>query len=228
MGSQHTPPLSNSSSTMSLITQQTLLQAQSERDDVLRRISLGDDTKAVKNLLAGVTKRIAALQKQMEAERTQAAEAMKIAEAKKEKQKPSEETKGGPRTARGPRTERPPLPDDMEIPCGDCTNLFLFSGKDQVFFQKQGWEQPRRCSDCKAARQAAFEAKKNAKPTGKTITCEGCKCEIFFSDAKARVFQEKGWAEPKRCSDCKANRQAAYEAKKAAEASKPAVETTEA
>lgn len=199
---------------MSLITQQTLLQAQSERDDVLRRISLGEDTKAIKNLLAGVTKRIAALQKQMEAELTKATEVKKVADAKQVKKASSEEAKGGPRRfeARGP-----PLPDDLEIPCSDCTNIFAFTGKDQIFFQKQGWEQPRRCSDCKAARQTAFEAKKNAKPTGKTLVCEGCKCEIFFSDAKARVFQEKGWAEPKRCGGCKANRQAAYEAKKAAE-----------
>lgn len=209
---------------MSLITQQALLQAQSERDDVIRRISLGEDSKGIKNLLAGITKRVDLLQKQMAAEKQKAIENKKIAEAKQEKQK------GGaayPPSARGPRTERPhaerpPLPDDLEIPCSDCTNVFSFSGKDQVFFQKQGWEQPMRCSDC---REAKKNAKVNAAPKGKAISCEGCKTEIFFSDAKARVFQEKGWALPKRCSACKANRQAAYEAKKAAEAAKPSAPT---
>lgn len=228
MGVSTLPLLSNSFTRMSLITQQILLQAQSERDDVLRRISLGDDTKAVKNLLTGITKRIAGLQTQMETERSKAIELKKIAQAKQEKA--NEETKGGPRRfpPRGPRTERPPLPEDLEIPCSDCTNVFTFTGKDQIFFQKQGWEQPCRCSDCKANRQAAFEAKKKMKPTGKSIVCEGCKCEIFFSDAKAHLFQEKGWAEPKRCSQCKANRQAAYEAKKAATGEPAPAETTEA
>jgi hypothetical protein len=189
---------------MSLITQQRLLQAQSERDDVLRRISFGEDSKGIKNLLTDITKRIEALQKQMETERAKALETKKSAEAKQDKQKG-----GAPRRpdARGP------LPDDMEIPCSDCTNVFSFSGKDQIFFQKQGWEQPLRCTDCREVKKTA---KLNAAPKGKAISCEGCKTEIFFTDAKARLFQEKGWAEPKRCSSCKANRQAAYETKKAA------------
>jgi hypothetical protein len=171
---------------MSLINKQQLMWAQSDRDDALRRISAGEDSQKVKDLLAGANKRIVKIQKEMEKEETEA-QAKRQAEAAKK-----------PKAARAderPKKERPGLPADQELPCVDCASSFTFTGKDQLFFQKQGWTQPTRCADCR-------EAKKSAKPSGKELDCGVCKVKFFFSDGKARVFEEKGWAAPKRCRDC--------------------------
>ena len=162
-----------------------LISAQSDRDDALRRISVGEDSQKVKDLLAGANKRIAKIQKDMAKEEADA-KAKAIAEAAKK-----------PRAtgADKPKYDRPALPADVQLPCADCEGAFPFTGKDQLFFQKQGWTQPTRCADCR-------EAKKSAKPSGDELDCGVCKVKFFFSAAKARVFKEKGWAAPKRCRDC--------------------------
>lgn len=176
---------------MSLITQQMILQTQSDRDEAQRRIANGEDTQKVRELLNSATKRLAKLQKELEAERSkQADEREARTKAAEKQQAPRKEKKRD-----APRRERAPLPDDIELNCCDCEFPFSFSGKDQVFFQKQGWAQPARCADCR-------EAKKSAKPSGKDLTCSDCKAQFFFSDAKAAIFEEKGWAAPKRCKDC--------------------------
>ena len=174
---------------MSLITQQLILQAKSDRDDVLHRISVGEDTPRVRDLLAGATKRLKKLENDLEAEKAKAQTKRQAAQEKAD-QKSMKAAGGGEQ-----RKPNPPLPEDFDLPCVDCGGSFPFSGKDQVFFQKQGWSEPSRCSDCR-------EAKKSAKPAGKELTCGGCKVIFLFSDGKARVFEEKGWAEPKRCRDC--------------------------
>jgi hypothetical protein len=174
---------------MSLITQQLILQAKSDRDDVLHRISVGEDTPRVRDLLAGATKRLKKLENDLEAEKAKA-QSQRMAAQEKADHKTKKAAGGGEQ-----RKPNPPLPEDFDLPCVDCGGSFPFSGKDQVFFQKQGWSEPSRCSDCR-------EAKKSAKPAGKELTCGGCKVIFLFSDGKARVFEEKGWAEPKRCRDC--------------------------
>ncbi len=172
---------------MSLITQQTLLQARSDRDDALHRLSVGEDTTQVRNLLNGANKRIAKLEAQMKTEQAEADARRKAAAESSNK--------------RATRQERAPLPEDMDISCVDCSNCFNFKGKDQVFYAKNSWTPPVRCADCR-------EARKNAKPSGKNILCVGCKTDFFFSDAKSRVFEENGWTEPKRCHECAKERKA--------------------
>lgn len=181
---------------MSLINRQMLLAAQDDRADALRRISVGEDTQKVRDLLAGATKRIAKLEKDIAQQEAKAVADRKLAEEKAEANK----GKKSAGVERKPKQERPPLPEDVELPCTDCGSAFPFTGKDQVFFSKQGWAQPARCADCR-------EAKKSAKPTGVTITCGDCSVQFLFTDAKARVFEEKGWAAPKRCRDCKQAKQ---------------------
>ena len=180
---------------MSLITQQTLLQARSDRDDALHRISVGDDTAHVRQLLNGATKRIAKLEKQLADETAAAASAAKQRADVAAKAVDSKKASRGGGGDRAPRGERPALPKDLELSCGDCSSPFTFSGRDQLFFTKNGWTQPVRCSDCR-------DAKKSAKPTGTDLTCADCSNTFFFTDAKARVFEENGWEQPKRCSDC--------------------------
>lgn len=185
---------------MSLINQQMLLQAKSDRDDALHRLSTGEDTQKVRDLLAGANKRITRIEKEMaqqvakaEADRKAAAE--KAAAANKHGKKAAGGGGGNGRQDRAPRQERAPLPEDVELVCTDCGCGFPFTGKDQVFFAKNDWNAPSRCADCR-------EAKKSAKPTGTDLTCCDCEGTFFFSDGKARVFEEKGWEQPKRCHDC--------------------------
>lgn len=179
------PPVISKTIKMSLINRQMLLDAQSQRDDALHRMAVGEDSQRVKDLLAGATKRIAKLQKEIAKQEAEADAKRKAEEEKKPRARDSQDFK----------KERPGFPADLEFPCVDCGSAFTFTGKDQVFFQKQGWTAPSRCVDCR-------EAKKSAKPTGTDLTCGDCKVVFFFSDGKARVFEEKGWEQPKRCHDC--------------------------
>jgi hypothetical protein len=179
---------------MSLITKQLILQARSDRDDAYRRISIGEDTPSVKQLLASATKRVAKFEQQLadetakfHAQRSAAAAATAKADANDSRK---------PRGERRPdRSERAPLPEDIDMTCSDCTNAFTFTGKDQLFFTKNSWDAPSRCADCR-------DARKNTKPSGKSINCSVCKIDFTFSDAKSRIFEERSWAEPKRCKDC--------------------------
>lgn len=195
-------PLVHSQPNMSLATQQVILQARADRDDLLRRISVGEDTPKVRELLAGSNKRIARFEKQFEDERAALAAKAATAAAASAKKDGPKKSKGDARPRPAERTERAPLPEDIELSCCNCSSPFTFSGKDQVFFTKNDWAQPTRCTDCR-------EAKKSAKPSGVRLTCSDCKVEFLFTDAKARIFEEKGWANPKRCRDCKAKKSAA-------------------
>lgn len=190
---RYTPQVPSNTSKMSLINRQMLLAAQDDRDEALRRLSVGEDTQKVRDLLAGATKRIAKLEKEIAQQEAKMVSERKAAAEKSLQDKGKKAAGGG--APRKERTERPPLPDDLELSCCDCGSGFPFTGKDQVFFQKQGWSAPSRCSTCR-------EAKKTAKPTGTELTCLDCKVVFVFSDGKARVFEEKGWEQPKRCHDC--------------------------
>lgn len=183
---------------MSLINRQMLLAAQDERDECLHRLSVGEDSQKLRDLLAGATKRIAKLEKEIAQQEAKADAERKAAQQKADDAKAKKASGGGgQRKEKGKKEsgDRPPLPDDFDLSCTDCGCSFAFTGKDQVFFQKQGWSQPSRCADCR-------EAKKNVKPSGKELSCADCKVVFLFTDGKARVFEEKGWAEPKRCHDC--------------------------
>lgn len=181
---------------MSLINRQMLIQAKSDRDDCLHRLSIGEDTQKLRELLAGVTKRIAKMEKDIAQEEAKAIADRKAAlENDKDKDKGKKAAGGGYERNQKFKGDRTPLPDDIELPCVDCGSGFSFTGKDQVFFQKQGWSQPSRCADCR-------DAKKSEKPVGSDLTCGECEATFFFSDAKARIFEEKGWEQPKRCHDC--------------------------
>ncbi len=38
---------------------------------------------------------------------------------------------------------------DKKIKCIDCGNEFVFTVRDQKFFQEQNWTEPKRCKDCR-------------------------------------------------------------------------------
>lgn len=173
---------------MSLITKQLILQLQSDRSDILHRLSVGEDSQQLKNKLNGINKRLYALQKQVVKEQADADAAEAASQAKKAAAAAKHEHVK-------PRNNGSNF-EDINISCMDCASPFVFTISDQYFYIKNGWKHPTRCATCR-------EAKKNAKPEGTNINCSDCKNDFFFSDAKQRVFEEKGWVIPKRCAPCK-------------------------
>ena len=51
---------------------------------------------------------------------------------------------------------------DKTIVCKDCGTEFVFSAKEQEFYQQKGLEhEPKRCKDCRIKKKAALEEKNN-------------------------------------------------------------------
>ena len=45
--------------------------------------------------------------------------------------------------------------EDKSLQCSDCGETFIFSAKEQEFFQSKGYtNEPKRCPSCRAARKA--------------------------------------------------------------------------
>ena len=38
---------------------------------------------------------------------------------------------------------------DRELKCVDCGETFMFDSKEQEYFKKKGYEDPKRCKDCR-------------------------------------------------------------------------------
>lgn len=59
---------------------------------------------------------------------------------------------------------------DVEIPCVQCKEIFLFTEKEQEIFYRQNMMQPQRCQKCRSRKVASGE---NA-PTRFEIICDHC------------------------------------------------------
>ena len=44
---------------------------------------------------------------------------------------------------------------DRTLACSDCGRNFVFTVKDQEFYEERGFSDPRRCPECRAARKAS-------------------------------------------------------------------------
>ena len=44
---------------------------------------------------------------------------------------------------------------DRTLQCSDCGRSFVFTVKDQEFYEERGFSEPRRCPECRAARKAS-------------------------------------------------------------------------
>lgn len=42
---------------------------------------------------------------------------------------------------------------DVKIKCKDCGEEFVFTEKDQKFYEEKGFEPPKRCRNCRNARK---------------------------------------------------------------------------
>ena len=52
-------------------------------------------------------------------------------------------------------------PAPIILNCAWCKKDFNFSGKDQKYFQAQGFEPPKKCKDCRDKKKQLFAAKAN-------------------------------------------------------------------
>lgn len=44
---------------------------------------------------------------------------------------------------------------DKTLTCKDCNQSFMFTERDQEFFTKQGYQDPKRCKPCRDAKKQA-------------------------------------------------------------------------
>ncbi len=44
--------------------------------------------------------------------------------------------------------------EDRDLTCGDCSETFVFTVKDQEFFSSKGFQDPKRCPACRRARKS--------------------------------------------------------------------------
>ena len=42
--------------------------------------------------------------------------------------------------------------EDIKIKCQDCGNEFVFTARDQKFYEEKGYIPPKRCKSCRNAR----------------------------------------------------------------------------
>lgn len=45
--------------------------------------------------------------------------------------------------------------EDRTITCTECGNDFVWTAKDQDFYRRKGFQQPKRCQDCRKKKQQA-------------------------------------------------------------------------
>lgn len=43
---------------------------------------------------------------------------------------------------------------NIDLKCAECGNDFYFSEKDQAFYKEKGFQQPKRCYNCRQARKS--------------------------------------------------------------------------
>ncbi len=51
---------------------------------------------------------------------------------------------------------------DITIVCKDCGKEFVFSERDQQFYQEKGFTQPVRCKECRQIRKQKMNEKNEA------------------------------------------------------------------
>ncbi len=52
---------------------------------------------------------------------------------------------------------------DITLTCKDCRNPFFFTERDQEFFAKQGYTEPKRCKPCRDEKKLK-QAQQDARP----------------------------------------------------------------
>jgi CxxC-x17-CxxC domain-containing protein len=86
---------------------------------------------------------------------------------------------------------------DKSLVCADCGQQFIFTASEQDFYAQRGFSEPKRCSECRAARKVARpEGGYDRGPRQMyPATCSKCgqETEVPFQPTNGK---------PVYCSDC--------------------------
>ena len=63
---------------------------------------------------------------------------------------------------------------DKDLTCGDCGEVFIFSEKDQEFFSKKGFQDPKRCPACRRARKGQGDGGYGRERKEFEVVCADC------------------------------------------------------
>jgi len=159
--------------------------------EMLRAIPMADLSKPEKILMASLPKRIAELDKGMKAEKA-AAEQKALHEKTVAENK---EKKAMKKAAFRPGKESSSLYNDKEIPCRDCGEGFVFTGRKQEVFAEKGLSEPVRCTYCNEYRRQ-FQHRK--------LPCVECATEFDFPIGAQIHYVEQGYEDPTLCHPCRA------------------------
>jgi CxxC-x17-CxxC domain-containing protein len=88
--------------------------------------------------------------------------------------------------------------EDRTLPCADCGNQFTFSASDQEFHASRGYQDPKRCPDCRQSRRAERGGGGGGGGDARTMydaVCANCGVET-------QVPFEPRQNRPVYCSDC--------------------------
>jgi CxxC-x17-CxxC domain-containing protein len=88
---------------------------------------------------------------------------------------------------------------DRTLTCAECGSEFTFTADDQEFHAKKGYQEPKRCPNCRAARRGGGGGGGGGYDRGPrqmyTATCDSCGNE-------AQLPFEPRQDRPVYCSDC--------------------------
>jgi CxxC-x17-CxxC domain-containing protein len=92
--------------------------------------------------------------------------------------------------------------DDISIPCIDCSHEFIWTAGEQLFFRdKQLLNPPKRCKECKKAKNRRLEAIETALISGKRHRIE-VEADCARCSAKTTVPFYPCQGRPVYCRDC--------------------------
>lgn len=70
--------------------------------------------------------------------------------------------------------------EDIELICIDDGRPFTWSALDQAYYAERGYNDPKRCPACRAARRAAFEQARREPHEEHKITCDECGAQAII------------------------------------------------
>lgn len=97
--------------------------------------------------------------------------------------------------------------EDQNLTCSDCQNNFVFSERDQAFYNEKGFSPPKRCKPCrdiKKSRQQGGSGQGDSRPPREERRDDRPKFDATCAEcgAETKVPFEPRAGRPVYCRDC--------------------------